>query len=393
MIKKIKMLFAVLCSALALFVVSAEPCYAEGTAVRTVANPQKDVTDILRIVKQSATDISKTLSEKALELLWGLALISLSFLAIKQILSGADFNTLFAEMIKFIMGIGFFVWILDPQYVGVGKLINFVEGWLNIIPTTNGGSNHTPEEFIKNIFNGGWIVLCWVVSLGKSGTVLDFTLPESLSDYFSYGLSLIVVAGIFVIFLSITANFILTLVKAYITICCGVLAVGFGGLTWTNSWAINYLKQLVKRGFELLCFVFIVDMLLGMVTLTIYNATSYNAVGRPLSLAEIFLVLTEAILTVILAHSVPPSVVSMIEGAGAGFSMSPAAQAMMSKSIAKGVAKGITSSARGVASGASGAKSLYNRLRGKTGETDISKSKSDSSSDSGSQNSSSGAKE
>lgn len=68
MIKKIKMLFAVLFSAIALFVVTAEPCYAEGTAVKAVtgANAQKDVTDILKIVKECATNISKTLSKEHL---------------------------------------------------------------------------------------------------------------------------------------------------------------------------------------------------------------------------------------------------------------------------------------------------------------------------------------
>lgn len=375
MIKKIKMLFAVLFSAIALFVVTAEPCYAEGTAVKAVtgANAQKDVTDILKIVKECATNISKTLSKRALELLWGLALISLSFIAIKQIFSGADFNTLFAEMVKFIMTIGFFVFILDSKYIGIEKLIKFVEDWLNIIPTVNGGSNHTPEQFIKNVFNGGWIVLCWVTSLGSSGTTLDFVLPDDWTDYFSYGLSLIVVSGIFIIFLSITANFILTLTKAYITICCGVLAVGFGGLTWTNSWAVNYLKQLVKLGFELMCFVFIVDVLLGMVTVTIFSATSAN---RPLSLSEIFLVLTEAILTVILAHSVPSAVVSMIEGGATGsFAQSAASQGAMAKSTAK-LGKNVATSGAGLAMGGAGlamkgASKMYARLKGGKGSVDV----------------------
>ena len=375
MIKKIKMLFAVLFSAIALFVVTAEPCYAEGTAVKAVtgANAQKDVTDILKIVKECATNISKTLSKRALELLWGLALISLSFIAIKQIFSGADFNTLFAEMVKFIMTIGFFVFILDSKYIGIEKLIKFVEDWLNIIPTVNGGSNHTPEQFIKNVFNGGWIVLCWVTSLGSSGTTLDFVLPDDWTDYFSYVLSLIVVSGIFIIFLSITANFILTLTKAYITICCGVLAVGFGGLTWTNSWAVNYLKQLVKLGFELMCFVFIVDVLLGMVTVTIFSATSAN---RPLSLSEIFLVLTEAILTVILAHSVPSAVVSMIEGGATGsFAQSAASQGAMAKSTAKLGKNVATSGARLAMGGAGlamkGASKMYARLKGGKGSVDV----------------------
>lgn len=375
MIKKIKMLFAVLFSAIALFVVTAEPCYAEGTAVKAVtgANAQKDVTDILKIVKECATNISKTLSKRALELLWGLALISLSFIAIKQIFSGADFNTLFAEMVKFIMTIGFFVFILDSKYIGIEKLIKFVEDWLNIIPTVNGGSNHTPEQFIKNVFNGGWIVLCWVTSLGSSGTTLDFVLPDDWTDYFSYVLSLIVVSGIFIIFLSITANFILTLTKAYITICCGVLAVGFGGLTWTNSWAVNYLKQLVKLGFELMCFVFIVDVLLGMVTVTIFSATSAN---RPLSLSEIFLVLTEAILTVILAHSVPSAVVSMIEGGATGsFAQSAASQGAMAKSTAK-LGKNVATSGAGLAMGGAGlamkgASKMYARLKGGKGSVDV----------------------
>lgn len=383
MIKKIKTLLAILCSTLLLFSAS-EPCFA-GTEIKPVGNPQVTITNILTIVKKSALEISKTLSEKALNLLWGLALISLSFLAIKQIFSGANLNTLFSEMIKFIMGIGFFVWIIDPQYVGVGKLITFVEDWLNIIPTNvSGTSNHTPEQFIKNVFNAGWIVLCWVVSLGKSGTELQFVWP-GITDLAQYIVSLIVVSAIFIIFLSLTANFILTLVKAYITICCGVIAVGFGGLTWTNSWAINYLKQLVKIGFELLCFVFIVDLLLNMVTLTIYNATSYNGMGRPLYLEETFLVLTEGLLTLILAHSVPQSVVAMIEGKGEGFALSPAAQGAIAKKTADAI--GATSLAKSgakvVGKGAKlGASSIYNRIKGSGKDASVDVKPNSSSSDS-----------
>lgn len=363
MIKKIKMLFAVLFSALALFVVMAEPSYA-GDKITPQANPAMSIANTMKLVKQSAIKISEKLSERATELLWGLALISLSFLAIKQIFSGADFNTLFAEIVKFIMTIGFFVFILNPKYVGVDKLITFVEGWLDIIPT-GGVSNHTPEAFIKNMFVTGWRVLCYVASLGKQVLNLDFIIPGIMDGGFcAYALSLLIAIAIFILFLCMTANFILTIVKAYITICCGVLAVGFGGLTWTNSWAVNYLKQLVKLGFELMCFVFIVNVLLDMI-LTVINQPTLQK--RPMYLSEAFVIFAESLLIFILAHSVPSAVVSMIEGHDTKSSeMSPVAQGAMAMKTGS-LAMKTGSLAK------QGASKVYARLKGngKNGSVDV----------------------
>ena len=113
-----------------------------------------------------------------------------------------------------------------------------------------------------------------------------------------------------------------------------------------------------------------------MVTLTIYNATSYNGFGRPLYSEESFLVLTEGLLTLILAHSVPQSVVAMIEGKGEGFAMSAASQGAMAMKTAK--ATGATGLAKFGAKGTGklakwGASSIYKRIKGsgKEGSADI----------------------
>lgn len=358
MIKTTKMFFALLFSAIALF--ATEPSYA-GDLLNPQDDPSTSIANTLKLVKDSAIKISEKMSDRATDLLWGLALISLSILAIKQIFSGADFNTLFAEMIKFIMGIGFFLWILDPHYIGVGKLITFVEGWLNIIPTN--GVSTTPKDFIIHMFSQGWNVLCAVATLGTNISLLDFmfgTMSEKLAEYI---LSLIVASAIFIIFLCLTVNFILTLTKAYITICCGILAVGFGGLTWTNSWAVNYLKQLVKLGLELMCFVFIVSVLLSMVE-TIIKLPQDQ--GRPIELSETFLIFTESLIILMLAHSVPSAVTSMLEGGATGSSaMSAASQAKVSKDTAK-LAMG------GAGMAMKGASKLKARLaKNKNGSVDI----------------------
>lgn len=359
MIKTTKMFFALLFSAIALF--ATEPSYA-GDLLTPQNAPSNSVANTLKLVKDSAIKISEKMSDRATDLLWGLALISLSILAIKQIFSGADFNTLFAEMIKFIMGIGFFVWILDPHYIGVGKLITFVEDWLNIIPTN--GVSTTPEDFIIHMFTQGWNVLCAVATLGTDTSVLDFIFPVALAEKMAeYILSLIVASAIFIIFLCLTVNFILTLTKAYITICCGILAVGFGGLTWTNSWAVNYLKQLVKLGLELMCFVFIVSVLLSMVETIIQQPQDQD---RPIELSETFLIFTESLIILMLAHSVPSAVTSMFEGGATGSSaMSAASQAKVSKDTAK-LAMG------GAGMAMKGASKLKARLaKNKNGSVDI----------------------
>lgn len=382
MIKKIKTLLTVLCSALMLLTILSSPCYAEakekiGVNSNTASYP---VVSITNAFKKQAGEIGSTLAEKSIQLLWGLALITLSFVGIKQIFSGADFNTLFAEMVKFIMGIGFFLFILDPKYIGVGKLITFVEDFVKIIPIgdikINGKALDSTDatHFIGSIFNIGWAILCSVATRGQSVDELFTRYPDDWGLWPEYIFSLIIVILIFVLYISISANYILTLVKAYITICCGVLAVGFGGLTWTNAWAVNYLKQLVKLGFELMAFVFVVSLMIKVQTgfLTVYVFS-----GHVIPLEETLLLLLMTIMTFFLAHSIPTAVSSMIEGGATGSSdKSTASQIAMAKktSDVMGATALAKLGAKGVGKGAKlGASSIYKRIKGsgKEGSADI----------------------
>lgn len=383
MIKKIKTLLAVLCSALMLLTILASPCYAEaepkeklGVNSNTASYP---VVSITNAFKKQAGELGVKLAEKATQLLWGLALITLCFVGIKQIFSGADFNTLFSEMIKFIMGIGFFLWILDPKYIGVGKLITFVENFVKIIPigdiTIHGKALDSTDatHFVGSIFDIGWAILCSVATRGQSIDELFTRYPEDMFMWPEYIFSLIIVILIFVLYISISANYILTLVKAYITICCGVLAVGFGGLTWTNSWAVNYLKQLVKLGFELLAFVFVVSLMIKVQTGFLHV---YVFSGHVIPFEETLLLLLMTVMTFFLAHSIPPAVTSMMSGEGGGFSMSAASQGAMAMTAAK--ATGVTGLAKFGAKGTGklakwGASSIYKRIKGsgKEGSADI----------------------
>lgn len=365
MIKKIKMLFTVLFSALALFVVTAEPCYA-GDQIKTIQESEASgiITPIINEFKKSAIEVSDELTNRATKLLWGLALITLFFIGFKQIFSGADFNTLFAEMIKFILGIGFFLFILDPKYMGVGRLVKFVEDFVGIIPMTSHGyfadlNSTSATDFVGTIFKAGWNVFCATASQGKSITEFELVTPGySITQWLKYLCGLLIALGTFIVFIFISSNYILTLVKGYITICCGVIAVGFGGLTWTNAWAVNYLKQLVKIGLELMAFVFVVKLMLNIQT-GLFNKCFNN--NTYLDFGVICLCCVSSILTLILAHSIPSAVTSMIEGGTKSFDMSAISQAKVAKDTAK-----LGMGGAGLAiKGAKGASKLYARLRGK----------------------------
>jgi type IV secretion system protein TrbL len=384
MIKKIKMLFAVMFSALALIVVTASPCYADETKVKSKIGVNYNtasypIVSLTNEFKSEAESLGDTLAKKAIQLLWGLALITLCFVGIKQIFSGADFNTLFSEMVKFIMGIGFFLFILDPKYIGVGKLITFVEDFVKIIPIgdikINGKALDSTDatHFVGSIFSIGWAILCSVATSGESTNELYTVTPEEWSLWPLYVFSLIVVIMIFVLYICISANYILTLIKAYITICCGVLAVGFGGLTWTNSWAVNYLKQLVKLGFELMAFVFVVTLMIKVQT-KFLNVYVFS--GHTIPFEETLLLFLMTVMTFILAHSIPSAVTSMIEGGATGsFAQSAASQGAMAKSTAK-LGKNVATSGAGLAMGGAGlamkgASKLYARLKGGKGSVDV----------------------
>ncbi|WP_031579318.1 type IV secretion system protein [Ruminobacter sp. RM87] len=380
MIRKIKILITVLFPALALFAFSAQPCFAEGTQIanKNAVTKKTNTTmldEILKSTRDNSIKISTELVKHAKNLLIALACISFSFFAIKHVFDGANFNTLFAEMVKFIMGIGFFMYMLN---LGPTAIIKIVEDFVSII-SINVSSKHnlftnentTAINLVSTIYSQGWDMLTAIARRGKpEGSSFDIIFADtSMADMFQYYVSLVLGGVIMIVFTFISVNYLLTLSKAYITACCAILAVGFGGLTWTNSWAINYCKQLIKIGFELMTFVFVVKLLLIAMD---YPISAIKTIPNvPIS----FLVMGIAmsLLTLILSNSLPKSVSAMIEGGATGsFDMSAVSQIKLSHEIGKAVNEALTKE-RSLPFSGNKTKDRINQIQGRQGDMNLSR--------------------
>lgn len=309
-------------------------------------------------LKDTAVKVGEPLAKAAKQLLLSLAVISFFFTCFKLLFSNPDFNSLFSEMIKFILSIGFFIWILN---FGLKGLINIVEDFAGIISVDYSTSLDTsnPANFAGSIFDTGADLFYKLMTNADKSDTSWWSISDNISVVFRLFLRFSLALSILLIFTLVAISYIINITKIYFTICCGVLAVGFGGLTWTNSWAVNYLKQLVKLGVEIMTLTFLVIVCVYAVN-DFVNKLKISP-DNPIAIGDYISVLVMAILMLITCHSIPSAVVAMFEGGSTGSKfISAAGAASTAIQTAKATAKTARMASKGVKSIASGVKSIAN---------------------------------
>lgn len=269
-------------------------------------------TGVFNTFQTVITEKADKIATIAKSLLFSLAIISLFYNSFKLIFGNDDYKSLFSELLKFIFFIGFCVFILQ---FGMAKIFKFILDFPSIIELSN--NNHfdtsSPFAFLGSLFKNGWRIFYLMVLNGEPEETPWNFFPDAGDFLWIFKVLVRLVLGLIILllFVFIAFDYMLNIIKIYFTIACGILAVGFAGLTWTNQWAINYAKQIVKYGIELFVITFIivvgVDTIITVVN-NFYGSQSIIDTGK---------LLTVTLLTVLIwiaSTKVPHAVLASLEG-------------------------------------------------------------------------------
>jgi|GEM_PF-6070557 len=195
--------------------------------------------------KTSAEAWEATFLTLAKRLFWLLAGIQFTYSLIKLLLEKADLQALLVVVIRQILFIGFFYFILTQGASIITVIIDSFKGagdQASIAAGAQAGMSPTDVlEYGLEIFS----------DLMKHLNITDI------------GGNIAIVLGAFVILLNmviVSAQAAIVIIESYLVTYIGVLFLGFGGSTWTKSLTENTLKMAVGIGTKIL----VMQMLLSV---------------------------------------------------------------------------------------------------------------------------------
>ncbi|MGE0281179.1 MAG: P-type conjugative transfer protein TrbL [Rhizobiaceae bacterium] len=250
--------------------------------------------DVLTTLENSVVTAAKgwetTILNAARSLFWILATIEIGIAAIWLAINSASLDSWFAELVRRILFIGLFAFILD-QGPAFAKAV--VDSLFQI--GANGGSA-SPAE----IFDAGISVASKMSEQAQFGLFEDNAL--AIAAFFA----MIVVV---VSFSLVAAIFVSVMVEMYVCLLAGMIMLGLGGSSFTKDFAVRYLIYAFSVGMKLMGLVMIArigsDILLGLANAP--TATSDQFITT-LAIAGISVVIF------IISMYVPPILQGLVQG-------------------------------------------------------------------------------
>jgi type IV secretion system protein TrbL len=266
-------------------------------------------------------------------LFWLLAAIEVGIAAVWLAIQAPSIETWFAELVRRIMFIGFFLFVLQK---GPALAKAIVTSLMQI--GSQGGSASAAD-----IFNMGITVGSNLSSKASFGLTADNTL----------GLALLAAALIVVVVFALLAGMMIAaMAEAYIGLMLGMIMLGLGGSSYTKDWSVRYLVYAFSLGMKLMALVAIAH--LGQTVLTSFVNNSATDFITAVSVAAI------AIVIFMVAMHVP----NIIQGVVQGASVSNGMEALRSAGHAGSFA---SAAFGGLAGGAVGAAMLSSNARAQGG--------------------------
>ena len=173
------------------------------------------------------------IKQAAISLFWILAAIEFSVSAIFLALQGAGAQTFAAELVKRILVVGIFYFILDSG----SSICNAIVESLKQLAFNAGGVKSAPSA----IFNSGWNICQKILN--------------EVSLWKDAGKAIVLCIAAFIIivcFALIAAMMIVTLVEVAIVSYAGIILLGFGGSSFTKDYAVKYLTYAVSVGIKIM---------------------------------------------------------------------------------------------------------------------------------------------
>ncbi|MGQ7906749.1 P-type conjugative transfer protein TrbL [Burkholderia sp. BC1] len=273
----------------------------------------------------------------AQKLFWMLATIDFGWTTVTYILDKAEFADVLNSLVKKVMTIAFFWTLLKMSDTWIPAIINSFKT-IGMAAGGAGGSAPsaaTPDGIVSTGFD---TALAAYQAIGELGVMEKIAVVIPVT-----ALAILV----FLSFLFVAAQLLVTQIESYIAIGGGVILLGFGGSRWTTDMASKYLQYAVATGIKLM----VLYMIVGAGQ-TLFD----NLAIDPSNLIQSCLVAAgEALVYAYLGVSVPQMASAMMSG-----SPSMTAGGMLGAAIGAGAAvagagAAAMAGAAGAASGATGA--------------------------------------
>lgn len=267
---------------IALILLATAPALAQqGSVLTTLENS----------VVTAAKGWETTVMNAARSLFWILAGIEIGIAAVWLAINAASLDSWFAELVRRIMFIGLFAFILDQGPSFARAVVD------SLYQIGAGDGSASPA----NIFDAGIRVAATMSEQAKFGLWED----NALAIAAVFAMVVVVVS-----FSLVAAIFVAVMVEMYVGLLAGMIMLGLGGSSFTKDFAIRYLVYAFSVGMKLMALVMIArigsDILLDLAEAP--TATSEQFITT-LAIAGVSVVIF------VIAMYVPPILQGVVQGA------------------------------------------------------------------------------
>lgn len=196
------------------------------------------LTNLENEIATAAQGWETTVMQAARSLFWILAGIEVGIAAVWLALAAASLDTWFAELVRRILFIGLFVFILEQGPDFARAVVD------SLFQIGAGGGSASPA----NVFNAGLKVASTMSEKAKFGLWED----NALAIAAVFAMVIVVVC-----FSLVAAIFISVMVEMYVGLLAGMIMLGLDGSSFTKDFAVRYLVYAFSVGMKLLALVMI----------------------------------------------------------------------------------------------------------------------------------------
>ncbi|RWC37771.1 MAG: P-type conjugative transfer protein TrbL [Mesorhizobium sp.] len=248
------------------------------------------LTTLQNQVATAAQGWETTVMQAARSLFWILAGIEIGIAAVWLAIQAASLDAWFAELVRRIMFVGLFVFVLEQGPDFAKAVVN------SLFEIGAGGGTASPA----NIFNAGLQVASVMSEKVQFGVFED----NALAIAAVFAMVIVVIS-----FSLVAAIFVAVMVEMYVGLLAGMIMLGLGGSSFTKDFAVRYLVYAFSVGMKLMALVMIArigsEVLLGLANMP---AGSDQFVST-LAIGGI------SVVVFIIAMYVPPIVQGVVQGA------------------------------------------------------------------------------
>ncbi|RVD57412.1 P-type conjugative transfer protein TrbL [Mesorhizobium sp. M2D.F.Ca.ET.185.01.1.1] len=314
----------------AIAVMAAEPALAqEGSVLSSLQNQ----------ITTAAKGWETTVMDAAKSLFWILASIEIGIAAVWLALQAASLDGWFAELIRRIMFVGFFAFVLAKGPTFAKAVVD------SLFQIGAGGGTASPAD----VFNAGLAVAT------KMSEKIQFGLFDDNALAISAAFAMVVVV---ICFSLVAAIFVSVMVEMYLGLLAGMIMLGLGGSSYTKDFAVRYLVYAFSVGMKLMALVMISrigsEVLIGLAN----EPEVGNQFQTALAIAGI------AVVIFIIAIYVPNIIQGVVQGASVSGGMEAIRHGGQTATFAAGGAFLGASAARTGAQAASAARAGGSSMAG-----------------------------